>query len=64
MQTEASKLAHQVSKLGMVSLYEFVDVLKELEDAATISGQGNANFSGVAERIHFHEWLEQKGVEV
>ena len=51
--TESSRLAHEVSKLTVKELWEFVDNLKRFE------GKGNFNFSGVKQRIAFNEYTEE-----
>ena len=56
--TEASRLAHEVSKLDIQGVWEFVDTLKKLEDITNVSGEGNFNFSGVKQRIAFNEYKE------
>ena len=57
--TEALKLAHEVNKLTVKELWDFVDELKKLEDVANTTGQGNFNFSAVKQRITFNENKEQ-----
>ena len=57
--TEALKLAHEVNKLTVKELWDFVDELKKLEDVANTTGQGNFNFSAVKQRITFNETREQ-----
>ena len=52
--TEALKLAHEVNKLTVKELWDFVDELKKLEDVANTTGQGNFNFSAVKQRITFN----------
>jgi hypothetical protein len=59
-QTEASRLAHEVSKLNVPEIQEFVDILKKLEDITNVSGEGNFNFSAVKQRIAFNEYMEQQ----
>jgi hypothetical protein len=54
--TEASRLAYEVSKLNVQEIWEFVDTLKNLEDVANTTGQGNFNFSAVKQRITFNEF--------
>ncbi len=49
--TEASRLAYEVSKLTVKGVHEFVDVLKDLQDIANQTRQGNHNFSAVKQRI-------------
>jgi len=56
--TEASRLAHEVSKFDIQELWEFVDTLKKLEDITDATGQGNYNFSGIKQRIAFNEYKE------
>ena len=56
--TEASRLAHEVSKFDIQELWEFVDTLKKLEDIANVTGKGNYNFSGIKQRIAFKEYEE------
>ena len=56
--TEASRLAHEVSKFDVQELWEFVDTLKKLEDIANVTGKGNYNFSGIKQRIAFKEYEE------
>jgi hypothetical protein len=56
--TETSRLAHEVSKLTVKEVWDFVDELKKLEDVANTTGQGNFNFSGVKQRIAFNEYKE------
>ena len=56
--TEASRLAYEVSKLNVQEIWEFVDTLKNLEDVANTTGQGNFNFSAVKQRIAFNEYKE------
>ena len=56
--TEASRLAYEVSKLDIQELWEFVDILKKLEDITNVSGKGNFNFSAVKQRIAFNEYKE------
>jgi len=56
--TEALKLAHEVNKLTVKELWDFVDELKKLEDVANTTGQGNFNFSAVKQRITFNEFKE------
>jgi len=56
--TEASRLAYEVSKLNVQEIWEFVDTLKNLEDVANTTGQGNFNFSAVKQRITFNEFKE------
>ena len=58
--TEALKLAHEVNKLTVKELWDFVDELKKLEDVANTTGQGNFNFSAVKQRITFNETKEQE----
>ena len=50
--TEASKLAYEVSKLGVKEVWEFVDTLKTYEDV------GNYTYSGVKQRTAFHTYME------
>ena len=57
--TEALKIAHEVNKLTVKELWDFVDELKKLEDVANTTGQGNFNFSAVKQRITFNETKEQ-----
>lgn len=57
--TETLKLAHEVNKLTVKELWDFVDELKKLEDVANTTGQGNFNFSAVKQRITFNENKEQ-----
>ena len=56
--TEASRLAYEVSKLNVQEIWEFVDTLKNLEDVANTTGQGNFNFSAVKQRITLNEFKE------
>ena len=56
--TEASRLAHEVSKFDVQELWEFVDTLKKLEDITNVTGNGNYNFSGIKQRIAFKEYEE------
>ena len=58
--TEASRLAHEVSKLNVPEIHEFVDILKKLENIANTLGHGNHNFSAVKQRINFNDYLEQQ----
>jgi hypothetical protein len=58
--TEASRLAYEVSKLTVKGVYEFVDVLKNLQDIANQTRQGNHNFSAVKQRIAFNEYKEKE----
>jgi len=58
--TEASRLAHEVSNLNVKELWEFVDILKKLEDITNVSGQGNFNFSAIKQRIAFNEYRENE----
>ncbi len=58
--TEALKIAHEVNKLTVKELWDFVDELKKLEDVANTTGQGNFNFSAVKQRITFNETKEQE----
>lgn len=58
--TESSRLAHEVSKLNVQEIHEFVDILKKLEDITNVSGEGNFNFSAVKQRIAFNEYMEKK----
>ena len=58
--TEASRLAHEVSKFDVQELWEFVDTLKKLEDITNITGNGKYNFSGIKQRIAFNEYKENK----
>ena len=51
--TKASKLAHEVSKLSVKEVWEFVDTLKTYENV------GNYTYSGVKQRIRFNEFLEE-----
>ena len=62
--TESSRLAHEVSKLTVKELWEFVDNLKRFEDVANITGKGNFNFSGVKQRIAFNEYTEEVSDEL
>ena len=58
--SEASKLAYEVSKLTVKGVHEFVDVLKNLQDIANQTHQGNHNFSAVKQRIAFNEYKENE----
>ena len=58
--TESSRLAHEVSKLTVKELWEFVDNLKRFEDVENITGKGNFNFSGVKQRIAFNEYTVEE----
>ena len=58
--TEASRLAYEVSNLNVKELWEFVDMLKKLEDITNVSGKGNFNFSAVKQRIAFNEYKESE----
>ena len=62
--TEASRLAHKVSNLDVKELWEFVDILKKLEDITNVSGQGNFNFSAVKQRILFNEYKETEDAKI
>ena len=57
--SEASKLAYEVSKLTVKATHEFVDVLKNLQNIANQTGQGNHNFSAIKQRIAFNEYKEK-----
>ena len=57
--SEASKLAYEVSKLTVKETHEFVDVLKDLQDIANQTRQGNHNFSAIKQRITFNEYKEK-----
>lgn len=57
--TESSRLAHEVSKLNVQEIHEFVDILKKLEDITNVSGEGNFNFSAIKQRIEFNEHKEK-----
>jgi len=58
--TEASRLAYEVSKLTVKGVHEFVDVLKDLQDIANQTRQGNHNFSAVKQRIAFNKYKEDE----
>ena len=58
--TEASRLAHEVSKFDVQELWEFVDTLKKLEDITNVTGNGNYNFSGIKQRIAFNDYKESE----
>ena len=58
--TEASRIAYEVSKLNVKEVHEFVDVLKNLQDIANQTRRGKHNFSAVKQRIAFNEYKENE----
>ena len=49
-----------LNNLNVKELWEFVDMLKKLEDITNVSGKGNFNFSAVKQRIAFNEYKESE----